>query len=235
MTNYNIFAKFYDSIMGDRYTEADVIKELILKKCPKAEKILDIACGTGSILKLMPGKYKIYGLDASKEMLAVAEKKVSRARLSCQDMRDFKFSEKFDVILCLFDSINHLIELDDWKKVFINAQKYLNNNGVFIFDMNTEKKLRNLSDKSPFTRKFDGKYMIMNITNKGKGVVNWNIKVFEEKNKNMIFEENIEEKSFPVEGITEILNNIYSEVESFDQEKNKVSENSNRVYFICSK
>lgn len=237
MNNYNIFAKFYDSVMGDRSMVANMVNKIISEKCPKAEKILEIACGTGAILKLLPKKYEIYGLDISEEMLAAAKKKVSRAKLSHQDMRDFKFSKKFDVILCLFDSINHLIELSDWNKVFINTHKYLNNDGIFVFDMNTEKKLKHLSVESPFTQKFGKNYMIMDITDKGKGITNWNIKVFEKNRKkdHMVLKENIKEKSYPIKDVKKILDNIYSEVEVFDQKKGKPSQNSERVYFVCMK
>ncbi|MFH1966267.1 MAG: class I SAM-dependent methyltransferase [Patescibacteria group bacterium] len=237
MANYNIFSKFYDSVMGDRSIEVSMVKKIISERCPKAKVILEIACGTGSILKLLPKKFEIYGLDISKKMLAVAKKKIPRAKLSHQDMRDFKFSEKFDIILCLFDSINHLIKLSDWKKVFVNVQKHLNNNGVFIFDINTEAKLKRLSVESSFTQKFGKNYMVMNITDKDKGIMNWNVKIFESRKNNdrMIFEENIEEKSYPVKDIKVILQSIYSEVEVFDQKRNKPSQNSERVYFICRK
>jgi len=237
MTNYNIFAKFYDSVMGDRSAVASVIKKFILENNPKSKKILEIACGTGAILKYLSKKYKVYGLDISEEMLSVAKKKVPKAKLSHQDMRNFKFSEKFDVILCLFDSINHIIKFSDWEKVFINVQKHLNKGGIFIFDINTEKKLKRISAESSFVQEFGKNYMIMDITNQGRGIVNWNIKIFERRNNNdhIVVEENIKEKSYPIRKIKRSLQEIYSEIKVFDQKQKQTSENSERIYFICKK
>ncbi|MBU1137092.1 class I SAM-dependent methyltransferase [Patescibacteria group bacterium] len=237
MTNYNSFAKFYDAVMGNRSLEYKIVKDLILKYHQKSEKVLEIGCGTGSILEKLSRKYQVCGIDISKEMLNIAKKKMPHIRLFRQDMTKFVILEKFDVILCLFDSINHLINYEDWKKVFLNTKKHLKDSGIFIFDINTEDKLMNLSKTPPIIKRFDKGYMIMDIRKEKKEITNWNIKIFERKKEDLykLHIENIKEKSFPVERIIKTLKEIYSKIYVFDQKQKKPSKRTGRIYFVCVK
>lgn len=96
-------------------------------------------------------------------MLQVAAGKVPSAKLYHQNMVDFSIDKKFDVILCVFDSINHLIEFEDWKKMFVNVKKHLSPNGLFIFDINTQEKLVRTIEESPWVKQFDESIMIMDV------------------------------------------------------------------------
>lgn len=66
MTNYDKFFKFYDQVMGDREKSSKDILNYIQECAPKAKKVLELACGTGSVLKYLAEKYEVYGLDLSK-------------------------------------------------------------------------------------------------------------------------------------------------------------------------
>ena len=59
-----------------------------------------------------PAIRSLTGLDQSPEMLALAERKVPRARLIQGDMSSFSLGERFDVVICVFDSLNHLLTFD---------------------------------------------------------------------------------------------------------------------------
>jgi len=83
--------------------------------------VLELGCGTGSMLEHLQDSYQVSGLDTSSRMLSIARKKVSRAGLFRQNMVDFKINERFDVIFCVFDSINHVRRFSDWKKVFASS------------------------------------------------------------------------------------------------------------------
>ena len=118
MTPYGRFGEFYDAVMGDRRTAAEQVMELIRAAKPDAKNVLELGCGTGSILKCLQDAYDVSGLDISEKMLSVARKKVPRSKLYRQDMVDFRIDVRFDVIICVFDSINHVRRFSDWKKVF---------------------------------------------------------------------------------------------------------------------
>jgi predicted TPR repeat methyltransferase len=141
MASYDTFGKFYDAVMGDRAQATERIRGFIRKARPKAKNVLELACGTGSVLKHLSKHYEVWGLDLSKQMLSVARKKVPHARLSRQNMVTFHLRQRFDVICCVFDSINHIASFTDWKFLFGNVHQHLSDGGVFIFDINTLKVL----------------------------------------------------------------------------------------------
>ena len=236
MTNYDQFAKHYDEVMGNRSENATALQKLISKHYPTAKTILELACGTGSVLKHFAKRYDVYGLDLSTEMLSLARKKVPSGKFSQQDMTKFKLQEKFDVILCVFDSINHLLKFSDWQKVFKRAHEHLNEGGILIFDMNTEVKLQRVIDTTPGVRTFGKSAMIMDVTDIGKDVSNWNVKVFEHKNKNQyaLYEENIKEKAFPLRQVKEALKQ-FRKVDLVDTSRKRPSVKSERLVFVCKK
>ncbi|MBT4856944.1 class I SAM-dependent methyltransferase [Candidatus Uhrbacteria bacterium] len=236
MSDYRLFAKHYDAVVGDRTESTKLLVHLINKHCPQGESILELACGTGSVLKHLNKRYELHGLDSSLNMLSVARKKVSSANFSHQDMRTFTFGRTFDVIFCVFDSINHLLKLSDWKKVFNQAYRHLEDNGVFIFDMNTLLKLQRHSDNPPSVKIFQKNVLIMDVQDVGRGIANWNIKVFEHKKKNSfeMYEENIKEVSFPISKIKAALKR-FSSVTIIDANENKPNKHSKRLYFVCKK
>jgi ubiquinone/menaquinone biosynthesis C-methylase UbiE len=79
MPSYDIFGKFYDAVMGDGSESAKHLSDLIRLSKPDATKLLELGCGTGSILKHLQDSYDVSGLDLSTKMLAIARKKVPRA------------------------------------------------------------------------------------------------------------------------------------------------------------
>jgi SAM-dependent methyltransferase len=145
---YTEFAEFYDWIMrGVRYTMwAGYIKDLLKRFGVQAKDLLDLACGTGnSSYALAKEGFRVTGLDRSKDMLAKAKEKSKDSdhivRFIEGDLRDFELDERFDVITCLFDSLNYLLTAADVAKAFVQVRKHLKPAGVFIFDVNTEYQL----------------------------------------------------------------------------------------------
>ena len=174
---YEKFGRFYDAVMGDRAESAALIHQLIRNHKPGAKTLLELACGTGAVLRHLAKHYKVSGIDVSPEMLSVARKKLPEARFYQASMAQFELGEKFDVIICVFDSINHLLSFADWKRVFRSAARHLTDDGLFLFDINTERKLQRHIQEPPWVKPFDGNLLVMEITDAGHGVSNWNIEV----------------------------------------------------------
>src|ERR1700691_2501858 len=68
MPSYEIFGKFYDAVMGDRAESAKHISELLRVAKPGARKVLELGCGTGSMLRYLQDSYEVSGLDLSSKM-----------------------------------------------------------------------------------------------------------------------------------------------------------------------
>jgi SAM-dependent methyltransferase len=235
MGQYGKFGRFYDAVMGSRAESATFIHSLIRRHKPEAKTLLELACGTGAVLKPLSAYYQVAGLDISTEMLSVARKKLPGARLVQADMVTFELGQKFDVIICVFDSINHILSFADWGRVFLCVARHLAQGGLFLFDINTERKLRRHIREPAWVHPFDGHLLIMDVTDAGHGVSNWNIKVFERQTKDIykLIEEDIQEISFPAEQIREALLEKFEAVTIIDPGRRRPSDMSETLYFLC--
>ncbi|HKV81342.1 MAG TPA: class I SAM-dependent methyltransferase [Candidatus Sulfotelmatobacter sp.] len=235
MTSYGHFGEFYDAVMGDRRAAAEQVMELIRTTKPDARNVLELGCGTGSILKCLQDVYEVSGLDISGKMLSVARKKVPRSKLFLQDMVDFRVDGRFDVIISVFDSINHVRRFSDWKKVFAAVRRHLLPGGCFIFDINTQWKLERLIAGPPWVHRFGTNLLIIDVTALPSGGSNWNVKVFEHLNRSRyaLHEEDIVEVSFPLPRVVAALRAHYMKVRVIDPERSQLSAKSERLFFTA--
>ena len=143
---YSKLASIYDDVMShvDYKLWARYIQKVIKKWNPDARTILDISCGTGSFLaKLDVARHQLFGFDLSFEMIFKSKTKnhclKHQLQLWCGDMQSFVIQKKVDVVVCLYDSINYLLSFDEWTRCFDCVFESLNDQGIFIFDICTEK------------------------------------------------------------------------------------------------
>ncbi|HEX9974446.1 MAG TPA: class I SAM-dependent methyltransferase [bacterium] len=143
---YSKLAGIYDDVMShvDYKQWARYIQKVIMKWCPEATKILDISCGTGSLLaKFDSNRYRLFGFDLSFNMVMEAERKFHPLQIPillwCGNMKSFRLKKNVDVVICLYDSINYLLNFEAWSRCFDCVFDSLNDQGIFIFDICTEK------------------------------------------------------------------------------------------------
>ena len=237
MPSYEIFGKFYDAVMGDGSESARRVSELVRVSKPDARKVLELGCGTGSMLRYLQDKYEVSGVDLSSKMLSIANKKVPRAKLSRQDMVDFQIDERFDAVVCVFDSINHVRRFSDWKKVFARVRQHLLPGGCFIFDINTQRKLERHIAEPPWVHPFGRNLLIINVTALANHGSNWNIKVFEHVNhtRYVLHEEDIVEVSFPLGKIMGAHRSHFVNVRVVDPNRRRATDKSERLFFIAKR
>ena len=144
MDAYTGFAAVYDLFMdGVPYEEwADRITENLKEYGIEDGLVLDLGCGTGSMAELLAGAgYDMIGVDASEEMLELADEKKEKSGHDIlyllQDMREFELYGTVRAIVSVCDSLNYVTEEADLFQVFRLAHNYLDPDGVFLFDMNT--------------------------------------------------------------------------------------------------
>lgn len=243
-SDYNNIAKFYDTVLGDSSdTEKYIknkLKEVKFKSANpggKFPELLELGCGTGNNLFFLKDKFETTGIDLSEQMLKIAKKKLPGTNFYLKDIRDFNLNKKFDLILCLYDTINHLTLFTDWQRVFKNVNNHLETDGTFIFDINTLHKLKLISAISPIVNKFDSNYLLVDVKNISGNVFNWNLKVFENLKKSNfnLAETNIKESSFEITKIIKELSKHFK-IKKIEEESGKRrNRNSERLYFICQK
>jgi SAM-dependent methyltransferase len=235
MPGYEVFAPFYDAVQGDRAEHAAYLRGLIEKHHPEARRLLELACGTGSVLKQLQDHYELTGMDRSDAMLAIAAAKIPQARFVTGDMTRVRLDDTFDVVLCVYDSINHLLTFEQWKSVFDRAREHLAEHGIFIFDINTERRLQWLAQQPPEVAWFaDDNLLVLDVRD-GENAVVWDIKIFEHVDADhyRLHEEEIREVSFPAERVRRALDDRFKRVRIYDQQRARPSARSGRLHFVC--
>ena len=151
MEAYTSFASVYDTFMDDvPYEEwGEYLHGLLKEYGINDGLVLDLGCGTGTMTELLADLgYDMIGVDNSEDMLEIAlEKKVKSGhdiRYLQQDMREFELYGTVRAIVSICDSVNYITEPDELQRVFYWADNYLDTDGVFIFDFNTEYKYREI-------------------------------------------------------------------------------------------
>jgi len=230
-TNYSLFAYHYDKIMGDRTKEIEKLLDMIECNSSKIVRILDVACGSGIVTNILNKKYKTDGIDISGEMINVAKKNYPGIDFYQADMSKFSLINKYSVITCNFDSLNHLLTLTKWEKFISNSKKHLTPEGILVFDINTLIKLKRISKFKEMKNEIDGNNMSMKVEEVSHNLFNWNVQYFGPDN-SVLFEENILETSFEVKEIKKIILKYFSKVKVIDLAEG-TERKDERLYFIC--
>lgn len=145
MDAYESFARVYDELMDNiPYEEwTDYIVGLLHEYHINSGLLTELGCGTGNITELLANAgYDMIGIDNSTEMLEIANEKKQKHHLSSilyllQDMREFELFGTVNAIICVCDSINYLLDIDEITMVFRLANNYLEAGGLFICDFKT--------------------------------------------------------------------------------------------------
>jgi len=149
MNDYTHFAHIYDDFVDEQFVARliDVLEHYARRYPPPGNRMLDLACGTGTIaLHFARRGWLVTGVDLSHAMLEKAAVKAVDAgidlELEVADMRWFELGGTVDLITCNSDSINHLSDEKDIAATFASVSRSLAPGGVFIFDINTPHTLR---------------------------------------------------------------------------------------------
>ncbi|SDY50726.1 Methyltransferase domain-containing protein [Evansella caseinilytica] len=141
------FASIYDLLMEDAPYEDWLLytKEHI----PSAAKVVDLACGTGTFaVKLFQSGFDVSGVDISRDMLTVAERKARETKCSIplflQDMRHLSGFSGVDGVTLFCDGLNYLLNEADVQQTFRNVAQILRPGGKFLFDVHSVYKMEHL-------------------------------------------------------------------------------------------
>lgn len=243
MKSYDVFLDYYDrivrSVNNPLEDEVDFLVEDCIKQyAPETKNILETACGTWEVAREL-GKlwYDVTGLDISEKMLEKAKKNLDSKKLILWDMSDYDLQKEFDVVLCNYNSICHLLTWDEWKNFFEMSYEHLKADGLLIFDINTLYEFENITkDFAQFYNFWDDTVCLE--MQKNWWIFEWMVKIFQKQSDEsyQLIQEVVRENSFPINTIKkELKDQKFKILEMVDYHYWEVTAQSERVYFICKK
>ncbi len=245
MSAYGCFASVYDTLTSNiDYKElATYYDRIIMSHGGKRGILLDLACGTGSVSRQMKALgYDVIGVDLSVEMLSVAkEKEHEGIEYLCQDMCCLDMYGTVDATICVLDSINHLESKSDILSCIKSVSLFSEPDGLFVFDVNTVKKHREILGDNTFVYDMDEVYCVWQnyYSKEADERVDISLDIFTE-NENGSYDriyEDFSEIALPIAEITDMLaESGFRVLDIYDYlTEEKGSEESEKVLFCCKK
>ena len=245
MEAYTSFAEVYDTFMDNvPYEEwADYLEDRLKEYGVKDGLVLDLGCGTGSITELLAkAGYDMIGVDNSEDMLEIAMDKRSRSGLDIlyllQDMREFELYGTVRAVVSICDSMNYLPCEEDFLQTLKLVNNYLDPEGVFIFDLNTPYKYRELiGDATIAENREDASFIWENTWYEKEQVNEYDLTIFARTNGEYYqkFFETHYQKAYELETVKELIQKSGMEfVAAYDAfTREPVRADSERIYIIA--
>ena len=245
MDAYHALAASYDRLTNDVDYEATVAFyfEILKEEGLKPRTCVDLACGTGSVSKLLAEKgLEVTGVDLSEEMLTVAQQKSAELarmpRFVCQPLQELRLPRGVDLAVCALDSLDYITDPADCKEAIRRVYKALNPGGIFIFDVNTPEKLRAM-DGQVFLDEDDDVYCVWRGEfDEQSNICSYGMDLFQRQGDvwHRSFEEH-QEYAYTVEQLTEYLKSAgFTHIRVYaDGKPEAPGEGEQRIYFSARK
>ena len=246
MASYEKFAEVYDTFMQnipyDKWTEH--LKKIWKKYGLEPELVAELGCGTGNMtIRLAKDGYDMIGIDLSEQMLDKAREKTQAAGLDIlylnQDMTEFELYGTVQSVICLCDSINYITDKEELLEVFRLVNNYLDPKGLFIFDINTVYKFREVLANNSFCETTENSaYTWENYYDEDERINEFYTNFFikdEKTGKYDRYEEYHYERAYEISDIIGLIEEagleflgVFDELSFFPPE-----EDSQRIYFVA--
>lgn len=228
VATYEHFARHYDEVTGnDPLANGPRVRQHLRRHAPGAASLLELGCGSGQILAALDEVPSLTGIDRSPQMLARARARVPRARLVESDIADFDLGERFDAVICVFDTLNHLADFGRWCALFELAAAHLRAGGLLAFDVNTVGQLRRLAQSPPWTLEVPGATVTQHVEWIADGAAIWHVVIDEGGERH---HERIDELAMPLATIAQALAGEFDPLECVDEEGAPATDESRRAY-----
>ncbi len=212
MDAYTSFAQVYDLFMDNvPYEEwGRYLSKLLSENGIKDGLVLDLGCGTGKLTRIMQSYgYDMIGVDNSYEMLDIAREHSDENILYLlQDMRDFELYGTVRAIYSACDSVNYILEEEELREVFALANNYLDPGGLFVFDINTPYKYRELLGENTFAEnREEGSFIWENFFDEEEEINEYDLTLYikEENGAFMRFQETHYQRCYELDTIKRLL------------------------------
>lgn len=244
MSGYNAFANVYDKLTDNIEYEkrADYISALFERYGVKGkEPVLDLACGTGSLtIELAKRGYDMIGIDSAYAMLSQAQNKKYTENVDvlflCQDMTELDLYGTISGAVCMLDSLNHLENADNVRRTIEKVGLFMEHDGIFIFDVNTIYKHREILANNTFVYDCDDVYCVWQNSLNDDDSVDISLDIFElEGEAYYRSSEEFSEKVYPIDDYKKWLGDANFEVLNiYDEMSDKeLNEKTQRAVFVA--
>ena len=243
MSCYEALAASYDGLTRDIPYEKYLrfFKTLLRRHGVTATSVLDLACGTGSLTRLLAKRgYDMIGADASPEMLMQAMQNTMdcspRPLLINQRMEELDLYGNVDACLCCLDSVNYVTDPDDLAEAFRRVHLFLNPDGLFVFDINTPAKFSRIDGES-YVREDDGVFCVWQAAVED-GLCAYQFDIFEQDGDSWSrAQETHEERVYEPQQLVRMLEEAgFTEIKTYgDQSFAPVKGGEDRIYFTARK
>ncbi|MBO5211071.1 MAG: class I SAM-dependent methyltransferase [Clostridia bacterium] len=243
---YNVFADFYDELTYDvDYKKRTAYLMKLFKKYGKPPKLLlDVACGTGGFSnEFAKLGVEVIGTDISEEMLNIARENSMAHGLDvlylCQSAEELDLYGTVDGAVCCLDSLNHITDYKKLCKALKKVSLFLEPECLFIFDVNTEYKHREILGDNVFVMDREQVYCVWaNVYNEKKKTVDIMLDFFvKEGEVYSRFSEEFTERAYTADELAAALEAAGLEsVEIFDDMTEKpLNDKSQRAIYVTKK
>lgn len=248
MEAYTGFAEVYDLFMEDVPYEqwCGYIMGLFREYGIEEGLVLDLGCGTGVLTELLArAGYDMIGIDGSGEMLEAALERREKSGLDilylCQDMRTFELYGTVRAIVSVCDSMNYILEEEEFVGILsLAARNYLDYGGLFIFDLNTEYKYRELlGEQTIAENREEGSFIWENSYDEEEKINEYNLTLFirEDSGYYRKEEEVHYQRAYPCGQVKKMVERsglkLLAIYDAFTHEPAR--EDSERIYVICQR
>ena len=246
---YSAFGEIYDRVMRD--VDYDSWSQHVLNLAKKFDirvhKILELACGTGSLaLRLASMGYDVTGVERSGMMLELAREKLGDAGLkiplhtgTMESIASLKLDNDFDLVTCLYDSLNYLLDEEEVERCFEGVYDCIRPGGAFIFDVTTEYNLLHNFCGYTFAENFDEySYIWENDYDLVNKICTSKVTVFKKTQGRFVKSlENHTQKVYGLKFLTDLLKETgYDVLGMFnDLTLKPPMEKCERIHFVCRK
>ena len=155
-----------------------------------------------------------------------------------QDMRELELYGSVRAVVSICDSMNYLLEETDLLSLFYRVNEYLDPDGIFIFDLNTVYKYRELLGETTIAEnREEGSFIWDNYFDEEEQINEYDLTLFirEEEGLYRRFEETHYQRAYELETVKHLLEQAGLEfVAAYDAfTREPVKENSERIYVIA--
>ncbi len=212
---YGDFASVYDRLMGevDYPAWAAHYQGLMAARgVPPGARVLEAACGTGSLSIPLAGHYQLLPGDISQEMLSRAALKARDLGLQLpfvsQDMRSLSAHRPVEAVVCGCDGVNYLLTKTDLRRFLESAYGVLAPGGVIAFDLSSFYKLsQTLANNTLGLQEGDIRYLWQNAWQPRSRLLSLQLSIFVRQPEGLwrLIEENQTQRAWQQEEITQAL------------------------------